>query len=139
MKCPICEKQLNVGSVPFLWMDRYGDKCVASTECCGHAVTMRKLSTYTAEPYVGERIEDDWGSEFVPLKPKIQVQVNDELHEAVLNHLKNNELKEALDVVRSIKNPLTAGWVIHQVLEDLDTPSKKQTQNWLINALYNGV
>ncbi|WOL23003.1 hypothetical protein [Escherichia phage vB_EcoM_JNE01] len=139
MKCPICEKQLNVGSIPFLWMDRYGDKCVARTECCGHAVTMRKVSTYTADPYVGERSEDDWGTEFTPLKSKIQAQVNDELYDSVLMHLKNNELREALDVIRSIKNPLTAAWVTHQVLEYLDTPSQKQTRNWLINALYSGV
>lgn len=139
MKCPICENDLKVGSIPFLWMDRYGDKCVASTECCGHAVNLQKISTYTATPYVGERIEDDWGSEFVPLQKKIQVQMNDELYELVFNHLKNNELTEGLDVIRSIKNPLTSAWVVHQVLEDLDTPSTKQTQNWLINALYNGV
>lgn len=69
---------------------------------------------------------------------KSQAQINEDLAFEVLDKCIDNKLSEALDIIRSINNPLTAGWVVQDVLESLNKPSTKQTKNWLLNALYNG-
>lgn len=72
------------------------------------------------------------------LNRKCQAEINEELSCSVLDLLKENKRGEALDIIRGIKNPLTAGWVVQEVLGELNLPSRTQTKNWLINALYNG-
>lgn len=69
---------------------------------------------------------------------KPQAVINEELASAVLDMCIDNKLNEALAIIRAIQNPLTAGWVVQDVLESLSKPSTTQTKNWLLNALYNG-
>lgn len=69
---------------------------------------------------------------------KPQAVINEELASAVLDMCIDNKLNEALAIIRAIQNPLTAGWVVQDVLESLSNPSTNQTKNWLLNALYNG-
>ena len=71
-------------------------------------------------------------------KTKTQAQINEDLSFEVLDKCIDNKLHEALDIIRGISNPLTAGWVVQDVLDSLSKPSTSQTKNWLLNALYNG-
>lgn len=72
------------------------------------------------------------------MSTKPQAVINEELAFSVLDKCIDNKLNEALDIIRSITNPLTAGWVVQDVLDSLSKPSTMQTKNWLLNALYNG-
>lgn len=69
IQCPHCKGTVNVGTVPYSWLDRgYGVSCVATTSCCGHAVVIRSKVSYVISAYEGSATEDDWGSEILPLE-----------------------------------------------------------------------
>lgn len=137
-KCPHCNEEFKIADCVFANVETYGGSSLASTECCGHGVVVTRKIHFGIHPYSGERTEDDWGAEIKPVKRKSQAEVNEELAFAVLDKFIDNKNTDALDIIRSISNPLTAAWVVQDVLESLDKPSTKQTKNWLLNALYNG-
>ncbi len=62
--CPHCGKELDVGHIPSLHMERYGNPILVKTECCGKPVSCTPYLAYSVRPYFGPRGEDDWGSEF---------------------------------------------------------------------------
>lgn len=136
--CPHCNAELKFDSCVYANVETYGHQTLASTACCGHAVWVSRKVSFGISPYFGDRTEDDWGSEIKPIKKQIQAEINESLAFSVLDKFLENKNVEALDIIRGITNPLTAAWVVQDVLESLSKPSTTQCKNWLINALYNG-
>lgn len=138
-KCIHCHETLNIDEAVFRNVETYGRPALVSTKCCKNGIVISRNVSFSVSRYCGERTEDDWGSEIKPLtRRKTQADINEELAFAVLDKFIDNKNVEALDIIRGISNPLTAAWVVQDVLESLDKPSTTQTKNWLINALYNG-
>ena len=136
--CPHCNKELKIDSCVYNNVETYGKSALAISKCCGRAVMVSRVVNFGISAYNGERTEDDWGNSILPKSNVPQSNINDELAINVVELLKSDRLYEALEVIRSIKNPLTAGWIVQEVLNELNVPRRTQTKNWLINALYNG-
>ncbi|GLY59696.1 hypothetical protein Pcaca05_05540 [Pectobacterium carotovorum subsp. carotovorum] len=64
MKCPHCGEDLVVGSIPSTHMQRYGQRVLVATVCCGKAVVCQPYLAFRAEAYIGKITEDDWGTPF---------------------------------------------------------------------------
>lgn len=134
-KCPQCSNELKLAPCVFTNVEAYGNTSVASTECCGHAVTVSRKVQFNISPYNGSRTEDDWGNAIKKAIP--QSEINDALALTAFTHFQSGDLNKGLDIIRGITNPLTAAWLVQDVMEQMGS-SMSQTKNWLINALYNG-
>lgn len=64
MKCPNCNKDLNVPDVAERNMESYGKDVLVRTLCCGGPVRLSPVFSYTAYTYFGNVTEDDWGNKF---------------------------------------------------------------------------
>lgn len=137
-KCPHCNEFLKIPECVYINVETYGRSALVSTECCGHGVMVSRKVSFGINAYCGERTEDDWGEDIKSTKPKCQAVINEELAGLVMDKFIENKNVDALNIIRNIKNPLTAAWVVQDVLESLSKPSTTQCKNWLINALYNG-
>lgn len=62
MKCPHCKKELEIPWNSKVNMENYHDSCITVTKCCGKAVCCCPEFSFTAEKYIGEEKEDDWGN-----------------------------------------------------------------------------
>ncbi|WPJ50223.1 hypothetical protein RCIP0023_00181 [Klebsiella phage RCIP0023] len=136
--CPHCNTELKIDYCVYMNVETYGKSALATSKCCGRAVVVSRVVNFGISAYNGERTEDDWGNCILQTTPVSQSCINDELAINVTELLKADRLYEALEIIRGIKNPLTAGWLVQEVLNELNVPSRTQTKNWLINALYNG-
>jgi hypothetical protein len=115
-----------------------GTPRITKTLCCGRGVFISWCEMFNIKPLHETKPKDDWGLEIMSTDKKPRCVLQEELVDKALDLFSDNRLNEALDVLRDISNPLTAGWVVHAVLEGLDRPGTSQQRNWLINALYNG-
>lgn len=64
MKCPHCEKTLEIMSYVEHNVSAYNEKVVATTLCCGKGVIVKPVRTYTVERYIGDKTEDSWNVPF---------------------------------------------------------------------------
>ena len=64
MECPHCGKELDIGFIPYSHMERYGQRILAATECCGKGVVCEPFLSYRVTSYSGQKEEDDWGTPF---------------------------------------------------------------------------
>jgi RNase P subunit RPR2 len=67
MKCPCCNKTLQIPSNIECNLESYHNHVVATTLCCGKLVDLYPISTYEAHKHEGPKTEDDWGT---PAKKK---------------------------------------------------------------------
>lgn len=111
-QCPHCKGTLNVGQTPFLWLERYGNNCVATTECCGHAVKIRTRVSHEITAYTGDRTEDDWGAEIKPLEK----DNTDELVQNVLDSVEAKMYFNAGKIILSAKTEKQRDRVLGLVL-----------------------
>ena len=61
MKCPLCEKELEISSTAKRNMETYGNSCTARTLCCRGLVKAYPQFSYGAFEYTGDETHDDWG------------------------------------------------------------------------------
>lgn len=62
MKCPVCEKELEVPSCVVHNIDAYGKAKKILTECCDTIIVLEPIRSYTARKYTGNETCDDWGA-----------------------------------------------------------------------------
>lgn len=137
-KCPHCQSELRIADCVYGNVETYGKSALASTECCSRGVWVSRRITFNIAPYSGDRTQDDWGDNIIQEPKDIPVgQINEAMALTAFTHFQCNELTKGLDVIRGINDPLSAAWVVQDVLGRMGS-SMTQTKNWLINALYNG-
>lgn len=61
MNCPHCKAALALPLAATTNVERYGLQSIATTECCGKAMLVKPVRTFTVQVYVGDREKDDWG------------------------------------------------------------------------------
>lgn len=64
MECPHCKKELRLGEIPELHMERYGKTVSVATECCGKGVVCQPYLAFSVRKYQGNQLEDDWGTPY---------------------------------------------------------------------------
>lgn len=64
MKCPYCDKQLEM--MPYVEhnVNAYNEKVIATTLCCGHGVLVKPIRTFSVEKYQGGNTKDSWNVSF---------------------------------------------------------------------------
>ena len=65
MKCPNCNKELEVTRRCYTYADIYNQICTATTECCETLVNIRPIRTYEITTNISGKTEDDWS---IPIK-----------------------------------------------------------------------
>lgn len=136
-KCPHCNQELRIDECVRSNVETYGLPSLTVVSCCGHAIRVSRVVTFSVAPYDGDRTEDDWGN---PIKTGkvLQSTINDELGEKGLAFIENGEYMKAYGLIRKQTNPLTAAWLATFLCANV-SESQKQFKTWLANASYNGV
>lgn len=62
MKCPVCEKELEVPTRAIHNVDAYGNPVRVLTECCDTIIVLEPIRRYTARKYTGDETCDGWGA-----------------------------------------------------------------------------
>lgn len=62
MKCPYCDKELEINEVVFHNVRNYQKPVLAVTRCCNHGVMVGAVISYRVTEYTGTATEDDWGN-----------------------------------------------------------------------------
>jgi len=70
MKCPNCNKEIDIDFVVYRNAERYHNTNLAVSNCCGTAFIVKPVLTLKVTHYTGDKTEDDWGN---PIK-KTQCQ-----------------------------------------------------------------
>jgi len=73
MKCPYCDKELEIADVVFSNVERYHKPALAATSCCKRGVIVGAIVTFRVTEYTGTATEDDWGE---PIKRKKSEDTN---------------------------------------------------------------
>lgn len=136
-KCPHCNQEMHLEEHVRRNVETYGKPVLVALSCCGRAVTVGRIVSFSISAYNGERTEDDWGDEIKTGKV-LQSAINDALGEKGLAFIENGEYMKAYGLIRQQTNPLTAAWLATFLCENV-SEGQKQFKNWLANASYNGV
>lgn len=67
MKCPNCKKDIVIPTKAYLNLETYnvGGSVLVATNCCNFGVNIKKKISYEITPYIGNKIEDDWGNKII--------------------------------------------------------------------------
>ena len=61
MKCPQCENDLKLPDIAIANLNRYGNRVMTATLCCGQGVNLYPKFSYSVTSYEGDKEHDDWG------------------------------------------------------------------------------
>ena len=64
MKCPHCNKELNIPENTQRNVDSYHNRVLSITNCCGKGIYVSPRFSYIVTSYTGDKTEDDWGRKF---------------------------------------------------------------------------
>jgi len=61
MKCPNCDKGLQIPNYAYNNASTYENTVLAVSNCCGKAFVIKPIISFQVTPYTGSKKEDDWG------------------------------------------------------------------------------
>ena len=65
MKCPNCNKELEIRSGAYRNLEAYhqgGGVVLVSSVCCNSGFLLKSKITFSITEYTGDKTEDDWGN-----------------------------------------------------------------------------
>lgn len=66
MKCPHCNKVLEIPNNVIVNMESYQQQVLIRASCCGKGVKLAPRTVFSAYAYTGSNDVDDWGEKLTP-------------------------------------------------------------------------